>query len=70
MSSERIVMQVVEESGEIIETPLTEEDLQLTWTRSACPYCGVGCGVLAGAKDGRVLKVRGDPNHPANGGLL
>lgn len=68
--TERVVMQVVEESGEIIETPLTEEDLRLTWTRSACPYCGVGCGVLVGAKDGRVRKVRGDPNHPANAGLL
>ena len=67
---QRVVMQVVEESGEIIETPLTEEDLKLTWSRSACPYCGVGCGVLVGAKEGRVLKVRGDPNHPANAGLL
>jgi anaerobic selenocysteine-containing dehydrogenase len=70
MSAERIVMQVVEETGEIVETPLTAEDLRLTWTRSACPYCGVGCGVLVGAKDGRVQKVRGDPQHPANFGLL
>jgi len=68
--SERIVMQVVQETGGIIETPLTEEDLKLTWNKSACPYCGVGCGVLVGSKEGRVLKVRGDPNHPANFGLL
>ncbi len=68
--SERIVMQVVQESGEIVETPLTEEDLKLTWNKSVCPYCGVGCGVLVGNKDGRVLRVRGDPNHPANFGLL
>ena len=67
---ERIVMQVVQETGEIVETPLTEEDLKLTWNKSVCPYCGVGCGVLVGSKDGRVLKVRGDPNHPANFGLL
>ena len=66
----RIVMQVVQETGEIVETPLTEEDLTLTWNKSVCPYCGVGCGVLAGSKEGRVLKVRGDPNHPANYGLL
>jgi assimilatory nitrate reductase catalytic subunit len=31
-------------------------------TRTTCPYCGVGCGVLA-APDGT---VRGDPAHPAN----
>ena len=68
--SDRIVMQVVQESGEIIETPLTEEDLRLSWKRSVCPYCGVGCGVLVGSREGRVLKVRGDANHPANYGLL
>ncbi|MDP3723694.1 MAG: nitrate reductase [Candidatus Omnitrophota bacterium] len=70
MTAERVVMQVVQESGEIVETPLTEDDLKLTWNKSVCPYCGVGCGVLVGSKEGRVLKVRGDPNHPANYGLL
>ena len=70
MSAERIVMQVVQETGEIVETPLTEEDLKLAWNKSVCPYCGVGCGVFVGSKEGRVLKVRGDPNHPANFGLL
>ena len=38
--------------------------------RTACPYCGVGCGVLAKvATDGEVT-VRGDPDHPANFGRL
>ncbi|WP_299628432.1 nitrate reductase [uncultured Tateyamaria sp.] len=35
-------------------------------TRTTCPYCGVGCGVLASA-DGTVT---GDPDHPANFGRL
>jgi assimilatory nitrate reductase catalytic subunit len=34
--------------------------------RTTCPYCGVGCGVIA-RPDGRVV---GDPEHPANFGLL
>ena len=39
-------------------------------TRSTCPYCGVGCGVLL-RPDGRGgLAVRGDPDHPANHGRL
>ncbi|PWR04523.1 nitrate reductase [Meridianimarinicoccus roseus] len=39
-------------------------------TRSTCPYCGVGCGVLL-RPDGRGgLAVRGDPDHPANFGRL
>ncbi|PSJ63245.1 nitrate reductase [Kumtagia ephedrae] len=38
--------------------------------RTTCPYCGVGCGVLAKvAADGSV-SVRGDPDHPANAGKL
>ncbi len=32
-----------------------------------CPYCGVGCGLLADVDDdGRLATVRGDPLHPAN----
>ena len=39
-------------------------------TRTTCPYCGVGCGVLA-APDGKGgISVRGDPEHPANRGRL
>ncbi len=37
--------------------------------RTTCPYCGVGCGVLAKIEDG-VVRVRGDPPHPANHGAL
>jgi assimilatory nitrate reductase catalytic subunit len=37
--------------------------------RTACPYCGVGCGVR-GQADGRALAVEGDPAHPANFGRL
>ena len=38
--------------------------------RSACPYCGVGCGILFDVEDGRIVKLRGDPEHPANRGRL
>ena len=38
----------------------------MTLTRTTCPYCGVGCGVLAAA-DGT---IKGDPEHPANFGRL
>jgi len=37
--------------------------------RTACPYCGVGCGVTA-TPDGRALAVSGDADHPANFGRL
>ncbi len=35
-------------------------------TRTTCPYCGVGCGVLARPD----APVQGDPDHPANHGRL
>lgn len=39
-------------------------------TRTTCPYCGVGCGLLTRvAADGSV-SVRGDAEHPANFGRL
>ncbi|MBV8125037.1 MAG: molybdopterin-dependent oxidoreductase, partial [Paucibacter sp.] len=46
-----------------------------TQTRSTCPYCGVGCGVIIEAEsleDGgrQIVDVRGDPQHPANFGKL
>jgi assimilatory nitrate reductase catalytic subunit len=38
--------------------------------RTTCPYCGVGCGVLA-MPDGRGgATIAGDPDHPANFGRL
>ncbi|MHA6323694.1 molybdopterin-dependent oxidoreductase [Roseivivax sp. CAU 1753] len=39
-------------------------------TRSTCPYCGVGCGVLLRPDGEGGLIVRGDPDHPANLGRL
>ena len=39
-------------------------------TRSTCPYCGVGCGVLLRPDGAGGLAVRGDPDHPANQGRL
>ena len=39
-------------------------------TRSTCPYCGVGCGVLLRPDGAGGVIVRGDPEHPANFGRL
>ena len=39
-------------------------------TKSTCPYCGVGCGVIIEHDDTQITGVRGDPDHPANFGRL
>ena len=39
-------------------------------TKSTCPYCGVGCGVVIESRGTQITGVRGDPDHPANFGRL
>jgi assimilatory nitrate reductase catalytic subunit len=38
--------------------------------RTTCPYCGVGCGVLATPDGAGGAQIAGDPDHPANRGRL
>lgn len=40
------------------------------WHNTYCPYCGVGCGLRVGVKDGQVAKVLGNPDHPSTLGDL
>ncbi len=37
-------------------------------TRTVCPYCGVGCGLLARTEGDRLVEVAGDPIYPVNRG--
>jgi formate dehydrogenase major subunit len=39
-------------------------------TTTICPYCAVGCGMIVHTKEGRVIHVEGDPDHPINRGSL
>ena len=41
-----------------------------TATTTICPYCAVGCGMIAYSKNGKVIHVEGDPDHPINRGSL
>ncbi len=45
-------------------------DADLTWGKAPCRYCGTGCGVEVGVRDGKVMAVRGDEKSPVNKGLL
>ena len=40
------------------------------WHDTYCPYCGVGCGLRVGISNGKVAKVRGNPDHPSTLGDL
>ncbi|MEJ2662050.1 MAG: hypothetical protein P8Z73_15175 [Desulfobacteraceae bacterium] len=41
-----------------------------TWYAGTCRECPAGCGVLAKNREGRVIKVEGNPLHPVNRGKL
>ncbi len=41
----------------------------IRWDKAACRFCGTGCSVLVGTKDGRVVASQGDPDAPVNRGL-
>src|SRR6516164_5843194 len=49
---------------------MTAIDPNLRTTRTTCPYCGVGCGVLATPDNNGGAAIAGDPEHPANLGRL
>jgi nitrate reductase NapA len=46
------------------------DENDLTWSKAPCRYCGTGCGVEVGVKEGKVVTVRGDEKSPVNRGLL
>ena len=41
----------------------------IRWDKAACRFCGTGCSVLVGVKDGRIVATQGDPDSPVNRGL-
>jgi assimilatory nitrate reductase catalytic subunit len=49
---------------------MTAIDPALRTTKTTCPYCGVGCGVLATPDGSGGAAIAGDPEHPANFGRL
>ena len=50
-----------------------EDDMtpgRASWYASTCRQCPAGCGVLAKNREGRVIKLEGNPLHPVNSGKL
>src|SRR3989338_5373361 len=67
----RVSMSFVYEENDLSAFDVSNiSDKELAWTPSICPYCGVGCGLLAGSKHNKLHKIRGNPAPPANLGML
>jgi nitrate reductase NapA len=41
----------------------------IRWDKAVCRFCGTGCGVMVGVKDGRVVATQADVDAPVNRGL-
>ena len=48
----------------------TSADTRTEIIPTLCDRCHCSCGVLAHVKDGKVVKVEGDPSFPQNQGFL
>ncbi|MBZ0258813.1 molybdopterin-dependent oxidoreductase, partial [bacterium] len=44
--------------------------MSMNQIKTICPYCGVGCGMVATVDDGVITSVAGDSDHPSNSGRL
>src|SRR2546425_2785417 len=40
------------------------------WFATVCRECPAGCGVIAKNREGRVVKLEGNPDHPVSQGAL
>ncbi|MFY0736392.1 periplasmic nitrate reductase subunit alpha [Aurantimonas sp. NFXS3] len=45
------------------------ETLQIKWSKAPCRFCGTGCGVMVGVKEGQVVATHGDMQAEVNRGL-
>ncbi len=52
------------------EAGATQTKGAVTWHKSVCRLCGVGCGVMLGVKDGKPFGIKGDSENTINKGLL
>lgn len=48
----------------------TNADSDVAWDKAPCRFCGTGCHVQVGTRDGRVVAIAGDQNADVNKGLL
>ncbi|MCF8079544.1 MAG: 4Fe-4S dicluster domain-containing protein [Desulfobacterales bacterium] len=54
----------------LVEHPDDMVTGQASWYATTCRECPAGCGVLARNREGRVVKLEGNPKHPVNRGAL
>jgi nitrate reductase (cytochrome) len=49
--------------------PCGAEALRIRWSKAPCRFCGTGCGVMVGVREGQVVATHGDMQAEVNRGL-
>ena len=57
-------------TGAIMEKENTYTGTTATMVETVCPYCGCGCTLCLGVKDGRIVRARPSMESPVNRGTL
>jgi formate dehydrogenase major subunit len=57
-------------SGALEDKNVLDFGLAEKWTRTTCPYCGVGCEMMVGARDNRIVQIKPALDAPVNKGHL
>jgi formate dehydrogenase major subunit len=57
-------------SGALEDKTLLDCGTATNWTRTTCPYCGVGCEMWVGTRDNRILQVKPALDAPVSKGHL
>ena len=57
-------------TGALEDKSVIEQGAADEWTRTVCPYCGVGCELDVGTRDGHIVNARPALDAPVNKGHL
>lgn len=57
-------------TGALEDRSRIEKGTAEAWTRTVCPYCGTGCEMDVGTKNGKILQVKPSSDAPVNRGHL
>lgn len=57
-------------SGALVDKTRLQRGAATTWTRTTCGYCGVGCELQVGVRDGRIVQVLPEQQAPVSKGHL
>jgi nitrate reductase (cytochrome) len=57
-------------AAEVIGTSSTDAATGIKWDKAPCRFCGTGCTVRVGVKEGKIVGIQGDQLAEVNKGLL